>query len=57
MVNELMMLRTPSVFQNGFIEEISALQTFHDLNLEICDTFFWSNTKGFYEKSAASGTD
>jgi hypothetical protein len=57
MVNELMMLRTPSVFQNGGVEEISALQTFHDFNLEICDTLFWSNAKGFYEKSVASGTD
>jgi hypothetical protein len=52
-----MMLRTPSIFQNGFIEEISALQAFHDLNLETCDTLFWSNAKSFYEKSAASGTD
>jgi hypothetical protein len=55
-VNELMMLRTASVFQNGGIQEISALQTFHNLNLEICDTLFWCNAKGFYEKSAASGT-
>jgi hypothetical protein len=56
-LNELMMFRAPAVFQNSAVEEISALQTFHDLNLEICDTLFWSNAKGFYEKSAAPGTD
>jgi hypothetical protein len=33
--NELMMFRTPPVFQNGGIDKISALETFHDLNLEI----------------------
>jgi hypothetical protein len=52
-VNELMVFRTPAVFQNGGVEKISALQTFHHLNLEICDTLFWSNAKGLYEKSAA----
>jgi len=55
-VNELMMFRTPAVFQNGGVEEISALQTFHHLNLETSYSFFRGNAEGFYEKSAASGT-
>jgi hypothetical protein len=56
-LNELMMFRTPAIFQNGAIEKISALQTFHDLNLETSYSFFRGNAEGFYEKSAASGTD
>jgi hypothetical protein len=53
-MNELMMFRTPSVFQNGAIEEVSALQTFHDLNLESGDSFFRGNAEGFDEESVAS---
>jgi hypothetical protein len=55
-LNELMMFRAPAVFQNGGVEKISALQTFHHLNLEACDSLLWGDAEGFYEKSAASGT-
>jgi len=50
------MFRTPPVFQNGVIEEISALQALHDLNLESSDSLFRGNAEGFHEKPVASGT-
>jgi len=55
-MNELLMFRTPSVFQNGVIEEIPTLQAFHDLNLKSSEPLFRGNAEGWYEKSVASGT-
>jgi hypothetical protein len=55
-LNELMMFRTPAIFQNGSVEKISALQAFHHLNLEASYSFFRRNAEGLYEKAAASRT-